>query len=149
MSKFKDALERGKKARREQGQLTRKEKAGRDEAVADFKIRAEAWLENIAIASLQAAKTDVADEVTIDIDTTAFEADGMTPFVRFQIYRRPKAGEKQIVSKTFTVAVQVDGGVSVSAPGIVAKDAGVIADESAERFTTLLAELIEDAAKDT
>ena len=149
MSKFKNALERGKGARGKQGQQTRKEKAGRDAAAEDFKVRAKAWLKNIAIASLQAAKTDVAGEMTIDIDTAALDADTTTPSVRFQIYRTPKAGEKQVAPKTFTVAVQVDGGVSVSAPGIVAKDAGVIADESAERFTTLLAELIEDAAKDT
>jgi len=149
MSKFKDALERAKKARRDRGRQTGTEKRERDQRAEDFKVRAKAWLENIAIASLEAAKNDVADELTINIDAAALDADSITPSIRFQIYRTPKAGNKQLTPRTFTVAVQVDGAVSVSAPGIVAKDAGVIADESPERFTTLLAELIEDAARES
>ncbi|MDW6023529.1 hypothetical protein SAZ10_17400 [Mesorhizobium sp. BAC0120] len=148
MSKFKDAVERAKReAGRGRDQQTRRDKAGRDASAKEFNVRAKAWLENIAIASLQAAKADVADEVTIDIDTAAVRAESMTPSIQFRLYRTPKGDEKHLASKTYTVAVQVDGGVSVCAPGIVSKDAGVIADESAERFTTLLAELIADAAK--
>src|SRR5262245_3848056 len=128
MSKFRDALERAKETRRELGQETRDKRPGRDAAGEDFKVRARAWLEHIAIASLQAAKTDVAGEITIDIDTAALDAESITPYLRFQIYITPKSGEKQPAPKTFTVAVQVDGGVSLSAAGIVAKDAGVISD---------------------
>jgi hypothetical protein len=51
------------------------------------------------------------------------------------------------VKRTFTVSVQTDGGVSVSAPGMVAKDVGNIAQSSDERFRNLVAELIEEAAK--
>jgi len=149
MSKFKDALERGKKARRVQEQQPRKKGAERDEAATDFKVRARTWLKNIIVRTLEAAKAEVAGEVTINIDTALLDTDRTTPTVRFQIYRMPKSGEKQLAPRTFTVTVDVEGGVLVSAPGMVARDAGVIVDKSAERFTTLVAELIEDAAKGT
>jgi hypothetical protein len=152
MSKFKEALERGKEARRDQGKEARrdqgkdgrKEKAGKG-AAADFSTEARAWLNDVVVASLEAAKADVAAEVTIDMDTALLRTTAPTPSVQFQIYR--KQGSEKNVTKTFTVSVQLDGGVSVSALGIVAKDVGNIGDRSDERFRNLVADLIEDAAK--
>ena len=141
MSKFKKALERGKAARNEQEQLARKEEAKRTAAAADFNVRAKAWLNDIALASLEAAKSEVASEVAIDIDTTSLQAEGAIPSLRFQIYRMQ---DNDVPARTFTVAIDVSGAVSVSAPGVVAKDAGAIADKSPTRFTTMLARLIED-----
>ena len=54
MSKFKDALDRGKEARREQEGKVRDEKAEGD--VADFGAQARAWLNDVVVASLQTAK---------------------------------------------------------------------------------------------
>jgi hypothetical protein len=68
MSRFKEALERGKKARRQQVEHARNEKTGRDAPVADFDAQARAWLNDVVVASLEAAKADVAGEVTVDID---------------------------------------------------------------------------------
>ena len=51
------------------------------------------------------------------------------------------------VKRTFTVRVQLEGGVSVAAAGMVAKDVGNIGERSDERFRAVVAELIEDAAK--
>jgi hypothetical protein len=155
MSKFKDALERGKEARRDQGKDARrdqgkdgrKEKAGKGAATADFSTAAKAWLNDVVVASLEAAKADVAGEITVDIDTARLQTTAPTPSVQFHIYR--KQGPERNAAKTFTVSVQLDGGVSVSALGIVAKDVGNIGDRSNERFRNLLAELIEDAAKGT
>jgi hypothetical protein len=147
MSKFKEALERGKKARRDQGKDARKEKVDRDAPRADFSTEARAWLNDVVVASLEAAKADVAAEVIIDMDTAPLQTKGPTPSIQFKIYRKQEP-EKN-VTKTFTVSVQLDGGVSVSAPGIVAKDVGTIGERSDERFRNLVAELIEDAAKGT
>jgi hypothetical protein len=147
VSKFTEALERGKEARRDQGKDARKEKVERDAAVADFTTEAKAWLNDVVVASLEAAKADVAGEVSVYMDTAPLQTKAPTPSVRFQIYRRQ--GPEKKVARTFTVSVQLDGGVSVSAPGIVAKDVGNIGDKSDERFRNLVAELIEDAAKGT
>ena len=141
MSKFKNALERGKAARRDRGQPARKEEAERKDAEADFNIRARTWLNDIALASLEAAKSEVVGEVAIEIDTASLQGGGAIPSLRFQIYR---TRDNDTAPRTFTVAIDVSGAVSVSAPGIVAKDAGAIADKSATRFTTMLARLIED-----
>jgi lipoprotein-anchoring transpeptidase ErfK/SrfK len=147
MSRFKEALERGKEARRRQVEHARNAKTERDAPMADFDAQAKAWLNDVVVASLEAAKADVAGEVTIDIDTGPHRrVKASTPSIRFQIYR--KRGEKT-VRRTFTVSVQVSGEVSVSAPGIVAKEVGNIGDRSDERFRNLVAELIEDAAKGT
>lgn len=145
MSKFKDALDRGKEARREQEGKVRDEKAEGD--VADFGAQARAWLSDVVVASLQTAKADVAGEVTVDIDTAPpRQAKASTPSIRFQIYRKR---EEEVVRRTFTVNVQLSGEVSVSSPGIVAREVGNIGEKADERFSTLLAELIEDAAKGT
>ncbi|TGQ36522.1 MULTISPECIES: hypothetical protein [unclassified Mesorhizobium] len=148
MPKFKEALERGKAARRQQGEHARAEKAQRDAPLADFSAQARAWLNDVVIASLEAAKADVADDLTVDIDTAPRrQAKTSTPSIRFQIYWKRELEKK--VRRTFTVSVQVSGEVLVSAPGIVAKEVGNIGDRSDERFRNLLAELIEDAAKGT
>jgi len=143
MSKFKNALERGKAVRRKREQLAGKEKAKRNSPAADFNVQAKAWLNDIALASLNAAKAEVASEVGIDIEVASLQAEGTIPSLKFQIYRTPPR-DKDVTPRTFTVAIDVSGAVSVSAPGIVAKDAGAIADKAAGRFTTLLAGLIED-----
>jgi hypothetical protein len=146
MSKFKEALERGKEARRKQEQHARNEKAERDAPMADFGAQARAWLNDVVVASLEAAKADVAGEVTVDIDTVPRrQVKASAPSIRFRIYR--KRGLEKKVRRTFTVSVQVGGEVSVSAPGIVAKEVGNIGDRSDKRFRNLVAELIEDAAK--
>jgi hypothetical protein len=148
MPKFKEALERGKEARRQQEEHARDEKAEHGAPVADFGAQARAWLNDVVVASLEAAKADVAGEVTVDIDTAPRrQVKASTPSIRFQIYR--KRGSEKKIRRTFTVSVQLSGGVSVSAPGIVAKDVGNIGDRSDERFRNLVAELIEDAAKST
>lgn len=145
MSKFKDALDRGKETRREQEGKVRDEKAEGD--VADFGAQARAWLNDVVVASLQTAKADVAGEVTVDVDTAPpRQAKASTPSIRFQIYRKR---EEEVVRRTFTVNVQLSGEVSVSSPGIVAREVGNIGEKADERFSTLLAELIEDAAKGT
>ncbi|TIY04553.1 MAG: hypothetical protein E5V18_14725 [Mesorhizobium sp.] len=120
MSKFKEALDRGKEARREQEGKVGNEKT---EGV-DFGAQARAWLNDVVVASLEAAKADVA------------------------VYRK-RGSEKEEVGRTFTVNVQLSGQVSVSSPGMVAREVGNIGDRTDERFSTLLAELIEDAAKGT
>ena len=137
MPKFKEALERGKGARREQS-----EPRGNGAPVRDFEVEARAWLDEIVIATLKAAQAEVADELNIDIDAGSLRSKRKIPSVRFKIYKKQDRG-----GRTFMAAVQVDGGVSVSAPGIVARDAGNIGDRSAERFSNLIAELIEDVAK--
>ncbi|MEI9412652.1 hypothetical protein [Mesorhizobium salmacidum] len=143
MPKFKEALDRGKQARREQ-----EEKAEQDAPMADFGAQARIWLNDVVVASLEAAKAEVAGEVTVDINTAQRrQVSASTPSIRFQIYR--KGGLEKKVRRTFTVSVHVSGEVSVSAPGIVAKDVGNIGDRSDERFRNLVAELIEDAAKGT
>jgi hypothetical protein len=97
---------------------------------------------------LEAAKADVAGEVTVDMDTAPRRrAKASIPSIRFQIYR--KRGLEKKVRRTFTVSVQVSGEVSVSARGMVAKEVGNIGDRSDERFRNFVAELIEDAAKAT
>jgi hypothetical protein len=143
MSKFKKALERGTAARRGQEQLARNEKAQRNAAETDFNLRARRWLNDIALASLETAKAEVAGEVAIDIDATSLQAKDAIPSLQFRIYRMPQR-DSDVAPRTFTVAIDVSGAVSVSAPGVVAKDAGAIADKSAMRFTTMLAGLIED-----
>jgi hypothetical protein len=148
MSKFKEALERGKEARRRQLEHARNEKTERDAPVADFDAQARAWLNDVVVASLEAAKADVAGEVTVDMDTAPRRRVKVSiPSIRFQIYR--KRGLEKKVRRTFTVSVQVSGEVSVSARGIVAKEVGNIGDRSDERFRNFVAELIEDAAKGT
>ncbi|PAQ10226.1 hypothetical protein [Mesorhizobium temperatum] len=142
MSKFKEALERGKEAREQEGKV-RNEKA---EGV-DFGAQARAWLNDVVVASLEAAKAEVAGEVTVEMDTAPRrQAKASTPSIRFKVYR--KRG-MEAVGRTFTVNVQLSGQVSVSSPGMVAREVGNIGDRTDERFSTLLAELIEDAAKGT
>ncbi|RUU96439.1 hypothetical protein EOB36_29900 [Mesorhizobium sp. M6A.T.Cr.TU.017.01.1.1] len=146
MSKFKEALERGKEARREQEGKVGNEKA---EGV-DFGAQARAWLNDVVVASLQAAQADVTGEVTVDIDTApGRQAKASTPSIRFQVYRKRGIEGEEVVRRTFTVDVHLSGEVSVSSPGIVAREVGNIGDRTDERFSSLLAELIEDAAKDT
>ncbi|WP_214477264.1 hypothetical protein [Mesorhizobium sp. dw_380] len=149
MSKFKEALERGKEARRQQEEpVGNVEAAEREAPMADFSEEAKAWLNDIVIASLEAAKADVAGEVTIDIDTAPRRhVKASTPTVRFQIYRKRES--EKAPTRTFTVSVGISGAVSVSSPGIVTKDVGDIGDRSDLRFRTLIAELIEDVAKGT
>ncbi|RUU43998.1 hypothetical protein EOC93_12685 [Mesorhizobium sp. M6A.T.Ce.TU.002.03.1.1] len=147
MSKFKEALDRGKEARREQEGKVGNEKA--EEGVVDFGAQARAWLNDVVVASLQAAQADVTGEVTVDIDTApSHQAKASTPSIRFQVYRK-RGMEEEVIRRTFTVDVHLSGEVSVSSPGIVAREVGNIGDRSDERFSSLLAELIEDAAKDT
>ncbi|MBZ9822045.1 hypothetical protein [Mesorhizobium sp. CA4] len=142
MSKFKEALERGKKARHRQD-----ERADGTTSNADFGARARAWLTEVVVASLEAAKADVAGEVTIDVNPMPRrEASAIAPSVEFRIYRNG-AGEKSH-ARAFRVSVSISGEASVSAPGMVAEDIGSIADKSDQRFRHLLAKLIEDAARD-
>jgi hypothetical protein len=148
MSRFKEALERGKEARRQQVERTRNEKTERDASMADFDAQARDWLNDVVVASLEAAKADVAGELTVDIDAApSRRVKASTPSIRFQIYR--KRGLEKKVRRTFTVNVQLGGEVSVSARGIVAKHVGNIRDRSDVRFRNFVAELIEDAAKST
>lgn len=148
MPKFKEALERGKEARRQQEQYPRDEKAEHEAPLVDFSAQARTWLNDVVVASLEAAKADVAGEIAVDIDTAPRrKVKASMPSIRFQVYR--KRGSEKQTRRTFTVSVQLSGGVSVSAPGIVAKDVGNITDRSGERFRNLVAELIEDAAKGT
>ncbi|TIL41780.1 hypothetical protein [Mesorhizobium sp.] len=145
MSKFKDALYRGKEARREQEGKVGNEKA---EAV-DFGAQARAWLNDVVVASLETARADVAGEVAVEMDTARRrQAKASTPSIRFRIYRK-RGTEKEVVGRTFSVNVQLSGQVSVSSPGMVAREVGNIGDRADERFSSLLAELIEDAAKGT
>ncbi len=143
MSKFKDALDRGKEARREQ-----EEKVGNQKAEAvDFGAQARAWLNDVVVASLETARADVAGEVAVEMDTAPRrQAKASTPSIRFRIYRK-RGTEKEVVGRTFTVNVQLSGQVAVSSPGMVAREVGNIGDRADERFSSLLAELIEDAAK--
>lgn len=141
MSKFKDALERGKKAPR-QHEVRAEENA----PWADFGAQARAWLDEVVIAVLEAAKAEVADDVTIEIDTAQDrQVKAVAPSVRFQVY--PKERDEPTAPRTFTVTVPVSGEVSVSAPGMVAEDVGNIGERSDERFRNFLAKLIENAAK--
>ncbi|MGX9118166.1 hypothetical protein ACWTU6_16040 [Mesorhizobium sp. BHbsci] len=146
MSKFKEALERGKEAR-EQERKVRNKKA--EAGVVDFGAQARAWLNHVVVASLEAAKAEVAGEVTVEMDTAPRrQAKASTPSIRFKVYSK-QGVEKEEVGRTFTVNVQLSGQVSVSSPGMVAREVGNIGDRTDERFSTLLAELIEDAAKGT
>jgi hypothetical protein len=146
MSRFKEALERGIEARRRRVEHARNRKTERDASMADFDAQARVWLNEVVVASLEAAKADVAGEVTVDIDTAPHrQVKASTPSIRFQIYR--KRGSEKKVRRTFTVSVHVSGEVSVSARGIVAKEVGNIGDRSDERFRNFVAELIEDAAQ--
>jgi len=145
MARFKEALERGKKARRE---LTRNKQNEANATIEDFGAQARRWLNDVVVTSLEAAKAELAGEITIDIDPAPCRQVGaVTPSVRFQI--RGKPGSKQATIKPFTVSVQVSGEVSVSSPGIVAEDVGNIGDRSDERFRNLVAKLVEDFAKGT
>jgi hypothetical protein len=147
MSRFKEALERGKQARR-QVEHARNANTERDATMADFDAQARAWLNDVVLASLEAAKADVAGEVTVDIDAAPHRrVKASMPSIRFQIYRKRES--EKTVRRTFTVSVQLGGEVSVSARGIVAKEVGNIGDRSDERFCNFIAELIEDAAKGT
>ncbi|MDX8442851.1 hypothetical protein [Mesorhizobium australafricanum] len=139
MAKFKEALERGKKAHRQQGEDA-------NAPMADFGTQARAWLNDVVVAALEAAKAEVAGEMTIDVDTASHRrVKELTPSLRFQIYGKP--GLKKSARRAFTVNVQLSGEVSVSSPGMVTEDVGNIGDRSAERFRNLVAKLIEDAAK--
>ncbi|PBB94756.1 hypothetical protein [Mesorhizobium sp. WSM3862] len=140
MAKFKEALERGKKAPRQQ-------KEDANATVPDFGTQARAWLDDVVVASLVAAKAEVSGEMTIDIDTAPRGRDkALTPSVRFRIYRKPEV--KNTAGRLFTVNVHVSGEVSVSSPGMVAEDVGNIGNRSGERFRNLVVKLIEDAARD-
>jgi hypothetical protein len=141
MSKFKEALERGNEASLEE------EKADRGVDITDFSAQARIWLNDVVVASLEAANAEVAGEMTINIDTGPPRVRASAPSIRFQIHRKRGLGKK--VRRTFTVSVQVGGEVAVSAPGMVAKNVGNIWERSDERFRNALAELIEDAAKST
>ncbi|WP_027168521.1 hypothetical protein [Mesorhizobium sp. WSM3224] len=141
MSKFKDALERGKKAQRQH-----EVRAEEDAPLADFGAQAKAWLDEVVVAVLKAAKGEVAEDVTIEIDTAPdSQVKVVAPSVRFQVY--PKGRDENSAVRTFTVTVPVSGEVSVSAPGMVAEDVGNIGERSDERFRNFLAKLIEEAAK--
>ncbi|TIP81379.1 MAG: hypothetical protein E5X60_35010, partial [Mesorhizobium sp.] len=134
MSKFKEALERGKEAREQEGKV-RNEKA----EVMDFGAQARAWLNDVVVASLEAAKAEVAGEVTVEMDTAPRrQAKASTPSIRFKVYGK-RGMEKEAVGRTFTVNVQLSGQVSVSSPGMVAREVGNIGDRTDERFSTLLA----------
>ncbi|TPM19224.1 hypothetical protein [Mesorhizobium sp. B2-3-5] len=144
MSKFKEALERGKKAHHQQ-----EDRAGGNTPKVDFGAQARAWLGKVVIESLQEAKAEVAGEVTIDIDTTPRrEAKALAPSVRFRIYKNGGLLEKN-ARRAFRVSVPISGEVLVSAPGMVTEDIGNIADTTDQRFRHLLAKLIEQAAKGT
>lgn len=81
MNRFKEALERGKTAPREQ------EEDG-NASMADFGTQARAWLNDVVVASLEAAKAEVAGEMTIDIDTAPRRRGRvLMPSVRFRLYR--------------------------------------------------------------
>lgn len=146
MSKFKEALERGKEAREQEGKVG---KAKAEGGAVDFGAQARAWLNDVVVASLEAAKAEVAGEVTVEMDTAPRrQAKASTPSIRFKVYRK-RGMQKEEVGRTFTVNVQLSGQVSVSSPGMVAREVGNIGDRTDERFSTLLAELIENAAKGT
>src|SRR5262245_40613419 len=140
MPKFKEALERGNEASRE-------EKADRDADITDFSAQARVWLNDVVVASLEAANAELGGEMTLNIDTRPPRFRASTPSSRFRIHRKRGLGKK--VRRTFTVDVQMGGEVEVSAPGMVAKNVGNIWERSGERFRNALAELIEDAAKST
>jgi hypothetical protein len=135
----------GTEARRERANQDLIAAAERNAVTADFGAQARAWLDDVVVASLKAAKAEVVGEMTIDIDARPSRVPALAPAVRFQLYRKRGLGKK--VKRTFTVRVQTDGGVSVSAPGMVAKDVGNIGQRSNERFRTVVAGLIEEAAK--
>jgi hypothetical protein len=116
MSRFKEALERGIEARRRRVEHARNRKTERDASMADFDAQARVWLNEVVVASLDAAKADVAGEVTVDIDTAPHRrVKASTPSIRFQIYR--KRGSEKKVRRTFTVSVQVSGEVSALRAG--------------------------------
>lgn len=97
--------------------------------MADFSEQAKAWLNDVVIASLEAAKADVAGEVAVDIDTAPRrQVKALTPSIRFQIYKKREL--EKAPRRTFTVNVKVSGAVSVSSPGMVTKDVGNIGDRS-------------------
>ncbi|MEI9404130.1 hypothetical protein [Mesorhizobium argentiipisi] len=140
MSKFKEAVERGKRVRRQQ-------EAGAGEAalVMDFGAQAKAWLDEVLVPALEAARAEVAGEVNIDMETTPRpQTKAIAPSVRFKIY--PKGRQQKTPIRTFTVSVPVSGEVSVSAPGMVAEDVGNIWERSDERFRNFLARQLEAAA---
>ncbi|PBC00565.1 hypothetical protein [Mesorhizobium sp. WSM3860] len=140
MAKFKEALERGKKAPRQQ-------EGDANAPMPDFGTQARAWLDDVVVASLAAAKAEVSGEMTIDIETAPRGHDkALTPSVRFRIYR--KSDLKGTAGRAFTVNVHVSGEVSVSSPGMVAEDVGNIGNRSGERFRNLVVKLIEEAARD-
>ncbi|TPJ88142.1 hypothetical protein FJ434_11715 [Mesorhizobium sp. B2-5-13] len=139
MTKFREALERGKTAYHQQEQDA-------NVPVTDFATKASAWLNDVVVASLEAAKAEVAGEMTIDIDTAPRRRGRvLTPAVRFQIFRKP--GLKKTARRAFTVNVQLSGEVSVSSPGMVAEAVGNLGDRSGERFRNLVVKLIEDVAR--
>ncbi|CDX20560.1 conserved hypothetical protein [Mesorhizobium plurifarium] len=139
MANFKEAVERGKKAPRQQEEDA-------DAPIADFGKQAKAWLDDVVVTSLEAAKAQVAGEMNIDIDAAPQDQDQpLAPSVRFRLFLRPEL--EKPAKRTFTVNVQLSGEVSVSSPGMVAENVGNIGDRSGARFRNLLAKLIEDAAK--
>ncbi|PBB20570.1 hypothetical protein [Mesorhizobium sp. WSM4313] len=141
MSKFKEALERGKKAHDQQEQT-----GDGNTPKVDFGVQARAWLTDVVVASLEAAKADVAAEVTIDIESMPRrDVNAIAPSVKFRIYAN--GGVEKNHTRAFRVSVSISGEVSVSAPGMVAEDIGHIGDKSDQRFRHLLAKLIEDVAK--
>lgn len=78
MNRFKEALERGKTAPREQ------EEDG-NASMADFGTQAR--LNDVVVASLEAARAEVAGEMTIDIDTAPRRRGRvLMPSVRFRLY---------------------------------------------------------------
>ncbi|RWB91160.1 MAG: hypothetical protein EOQ52_06960 [Mesorhizobium sp.] len=142
MSKFKDALERGKKAKRH-----KQSRAEGHAPLADFGAQAKAWLDEVVISVLEAAKGEVAEDVNIEIVTAPErEVKAIAPSVKFQVY--PKRRDEKTAVRTFTVTVGVSGEVSVSAPGMVAEDVGNIGERSEERFRSFVARLIEEVAKE-
>ncbi|WP_434724948.1 hypothetical protein [Mesorhizobium sp. RIZ17] len=141
MSKFTEALERGKQADGRQSAPAKEQVAP-----VDFGAQARAWLNDVAVAALEAAKAEVAEDVTVDVDTEPLRQDeALAPTVRFQIYRNAEV--QAPAGRTFTISVAVSGEVSVSAPGVVAESVGNIADMSDERFRSFIAKQIEAAAK--
>src|SRR2546423_5747858 len=104
MSKFKEALERGKEAHRQQDRHDGNERAEGDASLPDFVAQARAWLNEVVVRSLEAAKADVAGEVAVDIDTAPGRHVKTTPSIRFQIYRKRELGK--VARRTFTVNVE-------------------------------------------
>jgi len=158
MSDFKKAVDRGRQAAEEASQQAAKERADRKDAEARYRGQARNWLIEVVLSNLEQAKTDVAGDVTIDIDTSELDAPGednpnpYTPSVGFRIYRTPRSRELMDMlfkPTTFNVSINRDDGTvwANGGPQLASKSVGNIADKSGERFREWVIALIEDAVK--